>query len=50
MGDKYLRTIFGFLGITDFITIAADNMDVGQDTEAIITGAITKAQELAQTF
>jgi FMN-dependent NADH-azoreductase len=50
MGDKYLRTIFGFLGITDFTTIAADNMDVGQDTETIIAGAITKAQELAQTF
>ena len=30
--------------------LAADNMDVGQDTETIIAGAITKAQELAQTF
>ncbi|WP_276662453.1 FMN-dependent NADH-azoreductase [Syntrophomonas wolfei] len=51
MGDRYLRTIMGFLGITDFTTIAADNMDAkGQDAEAILANAITKAQELAKSF
>lgn len=51
MGDSYLRAIIGFLGITDFTTIAADNMDAnGQDAEAILASAITKAQELAKSF
>ena len=51
MGDSYLRAIMGFLGITDFTTIAADNMDAnGQDAEAILASAITKAQELAKNF
>ncbi|MEN6390520.1 MAG: FMN-dependent NADH-azoreductase [Syntrophomonas sp.] len=51
MGDRYLRTILGFLGITDFTTIAADNMDVAiQETDGIIGGAIKKAQDLAKSF
>ncbi|MBU5331014.1 FMN-dependent NADH-azoreductase [Anaerocolumna aminovalerica] len=51
MGDKYLRTILGFLGVTDFITISADNLDViGQDVEAVVGNAIKKAQELAEKF
>ncbi len=28
MGDRYLRGLFGFLGITDFTTIYADGLDV----------------------
>ena len=51
VGDKYLRTILGFLGITDFSTIAAENLDViGQNVEAIVNDAIHKAQELAKNF
>jgi FMN-dependent NADH-azoreductase len=51
MGDKYLRTIMGFLGVTDFTTLAADKLDmVGQDVEAIVAAAIQKAQELAPRF
>lgn len=51
MGDRYLRTIFGFFGITDFTTIAAENLDVtGQDVEAIIENAIKKAQATAKEF
>lgn len=51
MGDRYLRTILGFLGIMDFTTIAAENLDVvGQDVEAIVGGAIKKAQETAKNF
>lgn len=51
MGDRYLRTIFGFFGITDFTTIAADKLDViGEDVEAIIENAIKKAQTTAKEF
>jgi len=51
MGDRYLKTIFGFFGITDFTTITAEGLDiVGQDVEAIVGEAIKKAQELARVF
>ncbi|GAA0777014.1 FMN-dependent NADH-azoreductase [Clostridium subterminale] len=51
MGDRYLRTIFGFFGITDFTTIAADKLDViGEDIESIIENAIKKAQVTAKEF
>ena len=51
MGDKYLRTILGFLGITDFTTISADKLDmIGQDIEDIVGKAIEKANELANNF
>ncbi|KNY26367.1 FMN-dependent NADH-azoreductase [Pseudobacteroides cellulosolvens] len=51
MGDRYLRTIFGFFGITDFTTISAEALDiVGQDVEAIVGNTIAKAQELAKGF
>lgn len=51
MGDKYLRTIFAFLGITDFTTIAAEKLDViGEDVNAIVEAAIDKAHSLAKTF
>ena len=51
MGDKYLRTIFGFLGVTDFTTIAADGLDViGNDVDAIVGHAIKIAQEEAVFF
>ena len=51
MGDRYLKTIFAFFGITDFTTIAADNLDVvGQDVEAIVENSIKKAQAIAKQF
>lgn len=51
MGDRYLRTILGFLGITDYTTISAENLDViGQDVEAIIGNAIRSAEDLARNF
>ncbi|MDF2673905.1 MAG: azoR2 [Clostridiales bacterium] len=51
MGDRYLRTIFGFLGITDFSTISADELDViGKDIEAILDNAIKDAQNKAKNF
>ncbi|MGE4485765.1 MAG: FMN-dependent NADH-azoreductase [Oscillospiraceae bacterium] len=51
MGDRYLRTLFSFLGITDFTTISADALDiVGNDVEAIVGNAIKNAQEKAKNF
>jgi FMN-dependent NADH-azoreductase len=51
MGERYLRTILGFLGITDFTTISADGLDiVGADVQAKVEQAITKARETAKTF
>ena len=51
MGDRYLRSIFGFLGITDFTTIAANGLDViGNDVDAIVGEAIMSAKELAKNF
>jgi FMN-dependent NADH-azoreductase len=51
MGDRYLRTIFAFLGINDYQTVSAQELDVvGNDVNAIVNGAISKAKELAKTF
>lgn len=51
MGDKYLKTILGFMGITDYTTIAANQLDViGQDVDAIVGKAIQQAQEMAKDF
>ena len=51
MGDRYLRTIIGFLGISDFTTIAAENLDVvGTDHDAALSEAKQKAEKLAARF
>ncbi len=51
MGDRYLKTIFGFFGIEDFTTIAADGLDVQtNDKDAIISEAIAKGSELVKKF
>ncbi|MBU3146335.1 FMN-dependent NADH-azoreductase [Clostridium sp. CF012] len=51
MGERYLRTIFGFFGITDFTTITAEGLDViGEDVELIVENAIKKAQQQAKDF
>lgn len=51
MGERYLRTIFGFLGITDFVSVAAEMLDVaGIDAEQKIADAQKKAAEIAQSF
>jgi FMN-dependent NADH-azoreductase len=51
MCDRYLRTIFGFFGITDFVTISADGLDiVGNDVDAIVRKAIDEAKEKAKHF
>lgn len=51
MGDRYLRTILGFFGITNFTTIAAEGLDVvGADLEGILNDSLSKAQEIAKEF
>lgn len=51
MGVRYLKTIFGFMGITDFTTIAANNLDiVGADVDKILAEAYTAAQNAAESF
>lgn len=51
MGDRYLRTIMGFFGIQDFVTISADELDVmGNDVDAIVQKAIHEAVQFAQNF
>lgn len=51
MGDRYLRTILGFLGITDFTTITAEGLDImGQDVDAVVGNAIKRAREAAINF
>ena len=51
MADKYLRNIFGFMGITDFTTVAADRLDIiTEDTEKLLEEAIVKAEEIALNF
>lgn len=51
MGDRYLRTIFGFLGITHFQTIAANGLDIiGNNVDDIVREAIISAKEIAKNF
>ena len=51
MGDRYLRTIFGFFGITDFTTVTAEGLDIiGNDTDAIVEKAAQEAQAAAKKF
>jgi FMN-dependent NADH-azoreductase len=51
MADRYLRNIFGFMGITDYTTLAVDKLDIiTEDTDAILQDAIDKATNLASDF
>lgn len=51
MGDRYLRTILGFLGVIDVKTVSAELLDVvGSDVDAIVNKAIAEAKQLAATF
>lgn len=51
MGERYMRTILGFFGITDFQSVAAENVDVqGADVERIINDAVSKAAAIAKNF
>lgn len=52
MGDRYLRTILGFFGISDISTIAIENIDVagGAYIQEKVEEGIRKASLLAKEF
>ena len=51
MGDRYLRVLFGFLGIVDFETVPIEGVDViGADIDAIVAKATKRAKEIAENF
>lgn len=51
MGDRYLRTLFAFLGIRDFTTITAEELDVmGADVDGILAEAMKEAESKAEKF
>lgn len=51
MGEKYLRTMLAFYGVTDVETIALENLDViGVDVEEKLREGVSKARSIAQTF
>jgi FMN-dependent NADH-azoreductase len=51
MGDRYLRTILGFLGIVDFTTIFAEALDIiGNNTEKLVQDAVNMAVDKAKSF
>jgi FMN-dependent NADH-azoreductase len=51
MGDRYLRTICGFLGIRDFITITAEGLDIaGQDVNTTVAETLEEAGIIAKDF
>ena len=51
MGERYLRTIFGFFGITDMETISAENVDgLADKVGEIVEEAKQRAKALAAIF
>ena len=51
MGDRYLKTILGFFGITDMKTIAIEGVDfIGADVKGKVEEAIERAELLLEEF
>lgn len=51
MGDRYLRTILGFFGISEIETIAIENLDViGVNVQEKVEEGIRKAKSSAKKF
>ena len=48
--EPYLRSIFGFVGITDIDFIYAQPTDISALRESAMATAITRAQHLAPAF
>ncbi|MCH5584136.1 FMN-dependent NADH-azoreductase [Shimazuella sp. AN120528] len=50
-GDRYLRTVLNFLGVTDVQTVVAEGMAFDPSkAEGIVAKAIEKAREVARSF
>ncbi|OCL28010.1 FMN-dependent NADH-azoreductase [Orenia metallireducens] len=52
MGERYLRTILGFMGITDFSTVATELTNVlqGKELEKSVAASIEEAKKVAKEF
>lgn len=51
MGERYLRTILSFFGVSDIKSVAAESLDViGIDVEKILNDTIAEAKEIAKEF
>lgn len=51
MGERYLKTLFGFFGITDMETLVAENLDgVPEQATDIVEATKERAKELATNF
>jgi len=51
MGDRYVKTILGFLGVSDIQTLAIENLDIiGADVEAKVKEGKEKADLIAKEF
>ncbi|TJX15129.1 FMN-dependent NADH-azoreductase [Tissierella creatinini] len=51
LGDRYIKTLFGFLGFSEYDTIAVENMDRSDtNVEEVVGDAIKLAQEKAKNF
>lgn len=50
-GERYVKTILNFLGVTNYSAIFADGVDItGADIKQIVNTAVEKAQNLAEIF
>ena len=51
LGDRYLKTLFKFLGFVEFTTIAVENMDrTSTDVDAVLESAARDARQKAREF
>ncbi len=51
MGDRYLKVLLEFLGVKNYVTIAADGVDMENNSkEDIINDAILRGLEVANNF
>ncbi|WP_230199795.1 NAD(P)H-dependent oxidoreductase [Bacillus andreraoultii] len=49
--SQYVKTIFTFLGVTDFHQLFVEGMDYNPDkTDTIVSEAIERAKEIANVF
>ncbi len=51
-GERYLKTVFGFMGIDDFSTVSCENTNVltGDARAAAVSEAISRAAQAATSF
>ncbi|MEF9951947.1 MAG: NAD(P)H-dependent oxidoreductase [Clostridium sp.] len=50
MGEKYIRTVFGFFGVCDFTVIPIENLDKGNNSDEIVNEACKTAELIAKKF